>query len=88
MAHKDSDCAMTAKDVAALFAEPIWAAKYPPILTAQQAADLAQVPLATLYAWSSQGLLRSCAQRAGKHLRIIRDAFVRKLFSDEGLHGD
>ena len=87
MARKDSGCAMTAKDVAALFEDPVWSSTYPPILSVDQAASLAQVPKATVYAWSSQGLLEGCSRRLGKHLRIVRDAFVRKLFN-EGLHGD
>jgi excisionase family DNA binding protein len=55
-------------------------ADYPPILTVQQAAELAQIPVDTLYAWSSQGRMKNCSARAGKHLRIDRDKFVKSLF--------
>ena len=86
MPRKDDEHGITG-GFEALFADPTWSAKFPPVLTVAQAAELAQVPKGTIYTWSSQGLLRGCAQRVGKHLRIVRDAFVRKLFSDGGLHG-
>jgi len=83
----DADAGLTAKDVAALFSDPLWAAKFPPLLTVDQAAALAQVPKQTVYSWSSQRLLKGCSRKAGKHLRILRDKFILKLFN-EGLHGD
>jgi excisionase family DNA binding protein len=70
------------KAVAAMFAAPEWAASFPPILTPDQAAALAQVPKETIYAWSSQGRLDRCKARAGKHLRIHRDNFVRLIFNE------
>ena len=87
MARKDGGCDLTAREAAGLFSDPAWAAAFPPILTVDQAAALAQVPKQTVYAWSSQGLLRGCSRRAGKHLRIVRDRFVLKLFN-EGLDGN
>jgi hypothetical protein len=87
MARKDGGCDLTPKEVAGAFSDPRWAAAFPPILTADQAAALIQVPKQTLYSWSSQGLLKGCSRRTGKHLRIFRDRFVQKLFN-EGLHGD
>src|SRR5438874_7891337 len=51
-----------------------------------QAAALARVPKQTLYSWSSQERLRGCSRRVGKHLRILRDRFVRLLFN-EGING-
>ena len=70
-----------------MFADPAWAAKFPPLLTVDEAAQLVQVPKQTVYAWSSQGLLKGCSRKAGKHLRILRDKFILKIFN-EGLHGD
>jgi len=87
MPDRDDGCDLTAKDVAACFSDPTWATAYPPILTVEQAAALAQVPKQTVYAWSSQGYLQGCSRRVGKHLRILRGPFVQKLFN-EGLHGD
>ena len=83
----DAHSPLTAKDVAAMFADPAWAAKFPPLLTVDEAAQLARVPKQTVYAWSSQGLLKGCSQKVGKHLRILRDKFMLKLFN-EGLHGN
>ncbi len=83
----DAQPPLTAKDVAAMFADPAWAAKFPPLLTVDEAAQLARVPKQTVYAWSSQGLLKGCSRKVGKHLRILRDKFILKIFN-EGLHGD
>jgi excisionase family DNA binding protein len=83
----DAHSPLTAKDVAAMFADPAWAAKFPPLLTVDEAAQLARVPKQTVYAWSSQGLLKGCSRKVGKHLRILRDKFILKIFN-EGLHGD
>ncbi len=60
-----------------------WAREFPPILSVAQAARLAQVPVKTLYDWSSRGLLRHCAVRKGKYLRFVRDRFIRFLFENE-----
>lgn len=86
MARKDASSHLSPPEITAAFADPATAQKYPPILTTQQAADLIQVPLGTIYDWSSRGLLRGCAKRAGKHLRIFRDRFVGQIFN-EGLYG-
>ena len=64
-----------------LFSDPEWVSRFPPILTVDQAADLMTVPKATIYAWSSRGLLDECSARAGKHLRILRDEFIKKFLS-------
>ena len=81
----DAHPALTAKEAAALFTDPAWAAQFPPVLTVDEAARLARVPKQTVYAWSSQGLLKGCSQRAGKRLLILRDKFMLKLFN-EGIH--
>ena len=85
MASNEGGCDLSAKEAAAFFSDPSWAAAFPPILTVDQAAALAQVPKQTIYSWSSQGLLVGCSQRIGKHLRILRNKFILKLFN-EGLH--
>lgn len=86
MAARAATCELSAKEVAAAFSDSKWAEAFPPILSVDQAADLVQVPKATIYSWSSQGLLGSCASRAGKRLVFWRDRFVQLLFN-EGIHG-
>lgn len=83
----DAHSLLTAKDVAVMFADPAWAAKFPPLLTVDEAAQLARVPKQTVYSWSSQGLLQGCSRKVGKHLRVLRDKFILKL-CNEGLHGN
>jgi hypothetical protein len=45
----DAHSPLTAKDVAAMFSEPALAAKFPPLLTVDEAAQLARVPKHTVY---------------------------------------
>lgn len=79
----DATSKLTAKELAATFADPVWAARFPPILTPSQAAELLQVPKQTIYDWSSRGLLANCKTRIGKHLRLARDRLVLWAFSEE-----
>jgi excisionase family DNA binding protein len=85
MAGKDDSLRLTAQDVASTFADPVWGAKFPPVLTVDQAAELLQLPRQTLYDWSSRGLLRGCCRKVGKHLRFFRDRFLLLVFN-EGLN--
>lgn len=73
---------LTDAELHSAFSHPTWAEKYPPVLTVDQAAELAGVPKATIYAWSSQDHLRDCATKVGKRLRIFRDRFVKFLFTE------
>jgi len=57
--------------------------QYPPILTTQQAAELVGVPIGTIYAWSSQGRLKGCARKVGKHLRFFRDRLISRIFNED-----
>jgi excisionase family DNA binding protein len=77
MGDKDVSLGLSPREVAATFADPAISATYPPILTVDQAAALLQVPKATLYDWSSRGLLRGCSRRVGKYLRFYRDRLSR-----------
>ena len=76
----------TIKDAAALFTDPYWNAKFPPLLNSAQAAELLQVPLQTLYAWSSQGLLNDSKGKAGKRLLFRRNQLLLT-FLKGGLNG-
>lgn len=67
MKRKDA-LKITREELAQAFAAGDWASRYPPILDVDQAAELLRVPKGTLYDWSSQGRLRGCCQRIGKHL--------------------
>lgn len=72
---------MTPDDVELVLAE--YAGKFPALITLPQAAEIAQVPLATIYAWSggSEGLLDGFKIRPGRHVLLGRDAFVRYLLA-------
>ncbi|QDV20641.1 Helix-turn-helix domain protein [Gimesia panareensis] len=72
---------ITGDEITQSFSVGEWADKYPPILTIDQAAELLQIPKATLYQWRSAGRLTGCVQRVGKHLRFLRDRLVLKLMS-------
>ena len=67
--------------------DPNWAGAFPPLLSVDQAARLLQMPKATVYNWSSRGLLKGCSRKVGKHLRLFRDRLVMKIFN-QGLHSD
>lgn len=81
MATADDRLNLSSKEIAAAFADPAAAEKFPPVLTVDQAASLAQVPKQTIYAWHSQGLLTGCCRKVGKHLRFFRDRYIDKLFN-------
>ena len=86
MVSKDDSLHLTARDLAATFGDPELAAKYPPILTIDEAAALLRIPKATIYDWNSRGLLRGCCRKVGKHLRFFRDKLLLQIFN-EGIHG-
>lgn len=87
MTHpNDENLRLTDAEIARAFHDPTWAERFPPLLDVDAAAELAGVPKGTIYAWSSAGLLQGCARKVGKHLRIFRDRFLRRLLN-EGLHG-
>jgi hypothetical protein len=54
---------------------------WPPLLTTGQAAELAGVPVGTIYDWSSAGRLVRCARKRGKRLLIVRDRFIEEIFN-------
>lgn len=87
MANRDESLRLTNHEVAAAFAQDGWAVKFPPILTVDRAADLLQVPKATVYAWRSQKLLKGCGRKVGKHVRFFRDRLILKLMN-EGLYSN
>ncbi len=72
---------LTPSELSSPFANTEWGTKYPPVLTVDQAAELLQVPKATIYDWSSRDLLRGCSRRVGKHLRFFRDRLLQRIFN-------
>ena len=58
-----------------------YAQHYPSLISVEQAAEIAQVSVKTIYHWSSMGQLNECKKRCGKRLRISRDCLVLFLLS-------
>jgi excisionase family DNA binding protein len=83
----DGSLKLTDREVAAAFADPVYAEQFPPVLTLEQAAKLLQVPAGTIYQWRSRGVLGSCCRKVGKHLRFYRDRLIKKVFN-EGINDD
>jgi len=73
---------ITKEEIASSFATGDWGNRFPPMLTVDQAAELLSVPKATLYAWKSQGKLKGCCQKLGKHLRFFRDRLIQTVMND------
>jgi excisionase family DNA binding protein len=75
------------REIASSFSDPIWAARFPPVMSIGQASELLQIPEQTLYQWRSQGRLGSCCRKIGKHLRFVRDRLIKQVFN-EGIMND
>ena len=73
---------LTANEIQQSFRDSDWEQRFPPILNVEQAAELAGVPKKTIYEWSSRGVLKGCANRFGRRLRILRDRFIQLLFEE------
>lgn len=73
---------LTNVDLDGIVAE--YARKYPAYISAEQAAEIAQRPTATLYDWSSRGLLDAFKSKRGRKVLFGRDAFVRWLAGNDG----
>ena len=54
--------------------------RFPPILNVQQAAELLQVSINTIYEWSSKGYLKRCNRKRGKRLFFWRNRLVSERF--------
>ena len=78
----DTSLRLTDKEVTSPFADPYWAERFPPVMTMDQAANLLQVPKATLYDWRSRGLLHGCSRKLGKHVRFYRDRLLKHVFNE------
>lgn len=78
---RSSGLKLSAAELDAMFGDEHWSRIFPPVLDIKTAARMAGVPEATIYDWSSRGLLKGCARRKGKRLRILRNRFAQFLFS-------
>lgn len=78
----DESLQLTDKEITQMFPEGIYADRFPPIMSLEEAADLLQVPKDTLRDWRSRGLLSGCCRKIGKHLRFFRDRLIKKVFND------
>jgi excisionase family DNA binding protein len=78
----DKGLQLSDREIAQFFADPDTAAKFPPILTLQQAAELLVIPDGTLRDWRSRGLLPGCARRLGREVRFIRDRLIKHVFNN------
>lgn len=73
---------LTKAEISSMFSGG-WAEKFPPILDREMTAALLLVPEATIYDWSSRGLLTGCARGVGRHLRIVRDRLIQRIFNED-----
>lgn len=87
MSSRKTNSVMTPEEIAALFDEPAWATRFPPLLSFAQVAQLLQVPVQTVYGWSSQGLLDACKLFVGKHRRFNRNRLIQ-IIAENNLHGN
>jgi hypothetical protein len=72
---------LSKREIDQIFLDPDRVKQFPPILSLEQAADLVQIPVATLRSWRSAGALRGCSRKLGKHVRILRDRFLEQIFN-------
>ena len=59
-----------------------YAAIYQPLISVDEAAAIARVTPKTIYDWSSRGYFDLFKSKRGRHLRLIRDQFVRFVTED------
>ena len=78
----DRDLKLTDREIARCFSDPVIAAKFPPILKINEAAELLRVPIGTLRDWRSRGLLPGCARRLGREVRFFRDRLIKHVFNN------
>jgi hypothetical protein len=83
----DSSLRLTDKEIALSFSDPLWAERFPPVMSVPQAAELLDVPVATIYDWRSRGLLGKCSRKFGKHVHFFRDRLVQQVFNEGLLNG-
>jgi excisionase family DNA binding protein len=73
---------LTRNEIARAF-EGDLAAKFPPILSPAQLAELLGLSIKTIYLWIADGRLDGVFRKRGKHCLIWRDGALDKLFNDK-----
>ncbi len=73
---------MASTDTQAIVTE--YAQRYEPLIQVEEAAKIAHVPPATIYAWSSAGRMDGFKVRSGRRVLFHRDAFVRFVLGGAG----
>lgn len=84
----DRSLRLTDAEIARAFSDPAVAAKFPPIMSLEEAASLFQIPLGTLRDWRSRQLLNGCTRKVGKHVRVWRDRFIQAIFNEGVINSD
>lgn len=54
-----------------------YANRYPPLISVEQAAEIAHAPPATIHGWSADGAFDGFKARSGRRILLQRDCFVR-----------
>ncbi len=83
----DASLKLSESEIQSFFQDPTWSKRFPPFLSVDEAVEMLRMKKATLYDWSSRGLLKGCGRRVGKHLIFVRDRLISKIFN-EGLGND
>ena len=78
----DKNLGLTDREISRCFSDPAIAAKFPPVMTIAQAAELLVVPLGTVRDWRSRGLLSNCSRRVGREVRFFRDRLISQIFNN------
>jgi hypothetical protein len=78
----DKNLQLSDREIAACFNDPASAARFPPVLNIQQAAELLCVPVGTMRDWRSRGLLSNCGRRVGREVKFFRDRLIKKVFNE------
>ncbi len=67
-------------EIAQAFAEGL-GTQLPPILTAEQVAELTHISVKTIYEWIAKGRLDGAFRKRGKHILVWRDRVIDILFN-------
>ena len=73
---------LTRNEIARVF-EGDFAAKLPPIISPERLAQFLGRSRTTIYFWISVGRLDGCFRKRGKHILILRDRALEKIFNGE-----
>lgn len=80
----DESLDLSPREIAACFADPLWAQRFPPVLRIEQAAELLGLPVGTLRDWRSRGLLTKCSRKVGRRVLFFRDRLILSVFNSFG----